>query len=523
MAEALRLGKRVRLLLGRAARDCHVVLLLAMCAAYAVAMSAVSIDNHDRFYNGAFDAGIYDQAVWLLSRGRAPFATVEGMNVFGDHAQFILLLVAPLYRAWDSIGVLYVLQSVALAAGAIPLYFIAKDKFNNKWIPFAFVASYLLYPALLWTNLENFHPVSFAVPLLFSAFYFLTKKKYGLFLATVALLLITREELAFTTAALGAFAFFKYDRKVGAATVAASLAWGFVCMYSILPYFGGFGYFIKRPFAFAIHGTGVAEVLTNIAQNPGRLSAALFRGQNAEYLFKLSVPTAFLSLLSPETLFLAAPGLVINLLSGWWYMHSIEYHYTYAIIPFVFISAVYGAARLRDFMLSRNRKFGRLFAVPLAVVVLASLACNNTFGPYPTSVGNVSMLVSTIINFGKQDSRTALMDEAVGLVPPGASVSAAYLFVPHLTHREIVYMFPNPFRESYWGAMLGNYTPPTPTVDADYVLLDNTVAPQDMHMMNTLVDRQVYLKIFQREDVIVMKRNRSVAYDRGILGNNTDI
>jgi len=506
-------------------KNFHLVLLLGLCAAYAAVLSIVSIDNQNRFYYSAFDAGIYDQAVWLLSVGRAPFVTVEGMNVFGDHVQFILLLVAPLYRLWDSINVLYVLQSVALAAGAIPLYFIAMDRFKDKWIPLVFALSYLTYPALLWTNLENFHPTSFAVPLLLSAFYFLTKKKYGLFLATLALLLVTREELAFTTAALGAFAFFKYDRKVGAAAVAASLAWLFICMYAVLPYFAGFGYFDKRPFTFAIPGRDMAEISANIVQNPGKLSEALITEQNAEYLFELSAPTTFLSLLSPQTLLLAAPGLGINLLSGWWYMHSIEYHYTYAITPFVFVSAVYGAARLRDFILSRDRRFGRVFAVPLAAIVLASLACSNAFGPHQTSIDNALGLASTIGSFGEvQEYRTLVREDAIARVPADASVSATYLFVPRLTHREIVYMFPNPFRESYWGAMTDNYTPPTPTIDTDYILIDDTIVQSDAEqIIGRLLELKIYFKVFEAKDIIVLARNRSVAYERGVLGNYTDV
>ena len=39
--------------------------------------------------------GIFDQGVWLLSRFHAPFVTVMGRNLFGDHTSFILLLAVP--------------------------------------------------------------------------------------------------------------------------------------------------------------------------------------------------------------------------------------------------------------------------------------------------------------------------------------------------------------------------------------------------------------------------------------------
>ena len=33
----------------------------------------------------AFDLGIFQQAVWLMAQGKAPFVTVRGMNILGDH------------------------------------------------------------------------------------------------------------------------------------------------------------------------------------------------------------------------------------------------------------------------------------------------------------------------------------------------------------------------------------------------------------------------------------------------------
>src|SRR6266516_2246557 len=44
---------------------------------------------HRHFGTYGFDVGIYDQGTWLLSRLRAPFVTVRGLNLFGDHASYI--------------------------------------------------------------------------------------------------------------------------------------------------------------------------------------------------------------------------------------------------------------------------------------------------------------------------------------------------------------------------------------------------------------------------------------------------
>src|SRR4029453_15559085 len=56
--------------------------------------------THARFGTFGFDLGIFDQGVWLLSRFRDPFVTIRGLPLFGDHASYILVLVAPLYWLW---------------------------------------------------------------------------------------------------------------------------------------------------------------------------------------------------------------------------------------------------------------------------------------------------------------------------------------------------------------------------------------------------------------------------------------
>ena len=71
-----------------------------LIAAYVVRFGLLSVQVHDGYGTPGYDMGIFDQGVWLLSRFHAPFVTVMGRNLFGDHTSFILLLAVPLYWAW---------------------------------------------------------------------------------------------------------------------------------------------------------------------------------------------------------------------------------------------------------------------------------------------------------------------------------------------------------------------------------------------------------------------------------------
>ena len=77
-------------------------------------------DIHRGYGDSAFDIGLYDQGVWLLSRFHAPFITMMGRNLFGDHTQFQMVLMVPLYWIRPDATTLLIAQAGLMAAGAIP-------------------------------------------------------------------------------------------------------------------------------------------------------------------------------------------------------------------------------------------------------------------------------------------------------------------------------------------------------------------------------------------------------------------
>jgi uncharacterized membrane protein len=477
------------------------IILFLMIAIYTAVLSITSIDYYNRFYFSAFDLGIFDQGIWLLSKGKDPFVTVRGLHLFGDHIQFTIVFFVPLFWLWEDTRILLFAQSLVLSLGAIPLFLIARKKFKNKYIPLIFVLAYFLYPALHYLNLENFHPVVLSVPLLFFAFYFLEEKKYFYYFVFILLLLLTREELVLTIFAIGLYAFFFQNKKIGLITMGASLLWLFLIFNVIFPYYIPFSHpNIRR-------GGNVLERSLQVLSNPKEI-LALYSKENQKYIFELFSPLAFLPILHLQTLFLALPALAINIITSWPYTHSIQYHYTYAIIPFVFISSVYAIDSIYKLMKKRKFKFARFILYSILFIFLLSSILGNIFiGPDSTSIKNYRSIMERIINFNNFSEYEKIRYEAISLIPKNASVSATYLFVPHLSHREIIYMFPNPFKEAYWGAELGNFTPPTPTKDVDYILLDDT--PNEFErseIIEKLLMNETYSKIFEKDHIYILKK-----------------
>ncbi|MDQ6798634.1 MAG: DUF2079 domain-containing protein, partial [Actinomycetota bacterium] len=176
------------------------LLLFIAAAAWIIIFVRWSFRQQDGLGTVAFDLGIFDQGVWLLSRFKTPFVTVNGRNLFGDHTSFILLPWAIVYRVIPSAKVLLAGQAVALGAGALPVFLIAREKLRAEMLAALLAIAYLLQPVVGWMNLsESFHPDAFEIPLLLFAFWFLLRHRWvGYWVCVVALLLV-KEDVALLT------------------------------------------------------------------------------------------------------------------------------------------------------------------------------------------------------------------------------------------------------------------------------------------------------------------------------------
>ncbi|KRO41106.1 MAG: hypothetical protein ABR58_05335, partial [Acidimicrobium sp. BACL19 MAG-120924-bin39] len=72
---------------------------VAVCSTvlYTVWLAVRTTRNHFGLGTSAYDFGLFDQGVWLVAQGKAPFVTLMGRNLFGDHTSFILLPLVPLF------------------------------------------------------------------------------------------------------------------------------------------------------------------------------------------------------------------------------------------------------------------------------------------------------------------------------------------------------------------------------------------------------------------------------------------
>ncbi len=412
-------------------------LLWTAISAYAFGFGALSVLRYRSFNVGRFDLGNMTQAVWATAHGHPLAVTnLQGDQVsrLGSHVDPILVLFAPLWWLWPSPSMLVAVQAVAVALGALPVFWLARKHLGSERAGLGFALAYLLYPATEWLTLNEFHPVALACPFLLYAFWYLDEDRIAMFGVFAVLAASTKEEIPLVLAGMGLwYAFSRRRVAVGAAVAVLGLAAAAVSIGFVLPHFneGASSQFYER---YGALGSSPTDILGTLIEHPVRVLETAFGRAGAHYLMHLLIPLVFLFLGAPLVLLAALPELGLNLLSATHTQSSIHHHYTAGLIPPLIVATVLGAARL-----TRGRESARIH-VALAMVA-AMITANYWLGAIPLwrDLPGGQSFEAYASHVSAHDR---IAERALGLIPAGDVVSATNSLGSHLSARRRFLSFP---------------------------------------------------------------------------------
>jgi uncharacterized membrane protein len=413
------------------------VMLWTGIAAYAVGFSALSILRHRAFQTGRFDLGNMVQAVWSTAHGHPLQITAlrgDTISRLASHFDPILAALAPLWLVWPNPDLLLVVQAVAVAFGALPVFWLARKHLGSERAGLGFALAYLLYPATQWLTLNEFHPVALACPLLLYAVWYLDEARLLPFALFAILAAMTKEEIGLVVAGLGLWYALAHRRRLdGGAIALAGAAVALIAIELVIPHFNraGSSSFFSR---YGEVGGSPGGILRTAVTDPWKIVTTAATGRGLGYLARLVLPLGLLVVFAPLLLLAALPELAINLLSATTTQTSIRFHYTAGLIPVLFAAAVIGGGRIVS-----NRPG---LAAPLATGALVlALASNYALGAIP---------LWRYFPGGEQHEAYAaqvtrhdrIAAGALRLIPPHAVVSATNTLGAHLSARRRYLSFP---------------------------------------------------------------------------------
>jgi uncharacterized membrane protein len=448
---------------------------------------------HARFATYGFDVGIYDQGTWLLSRPRAPFVTVRGLDLLGQQAAYIMALVAPLYRLWADPRLLLLLQVLFLALPALVLYRLGSRHLGHPAAGLAVAVAYLAYPGVQWAISWQFHPEAIAAGLLALAVLAADRGRHRAMALWLALAALCGEELGLVVAGFGLLLVMGGRRAVGWRTAGAGLAWFLVATYLLAPLHAGRA---TRLFEtdYGIAGYGPRALLAALPTMAGHALQTGLANDGLFYLLLVFLPLLGLPLLAPRWLLPVAPPLLLNLAAVQPEHHQLRFHYLATAAPLLAAGAVAGLVVVR----SARRP---LLAPLLVLLVVVAGFTSWRYGPAPWARDPVAVAAGPV----DQARRDAL-----ALVGPDAPVSAQFNLVPHLGHRVEVYEFPNPFRAVNWG-VAGDEHPPAALERLQFVVVQRELLGEpDRELLDRLEADPAWERVFDRQGVVVLQRQEAV-------------
>jgi len=465
----------------------HEVILGILIFLYIFYFTTASFQRHDNFYTGRFDLGNMDQTVWSTIHGRIfEFTNPNGTNIISRlafHADFILILLSPLYLIWSNPKMLLFLQSAVLGFGAFFVYLLALNTLKNKNLSLILSFAFLINPLVNYVNLYDFHPVALATTFLLGTFYFLRQKKYLLFLLFLTLSVLTKEQIWIIAGLFGMYIFFiNKKRLLGAGITILSLTIFYYLIWHAIPTALGGNHFALV--YYSDFGESPASIIKNVIFSPLKTLSIILQEKQLSYLISIFLPLGFLSFLNPLILIFAVPDLLINLLSGNPHLHEIYYQYSSAIIPFVFISSIYGIYNLKKWFQKINVNIFTYY------ILCSSLIMAYVLGPLPGSSNpNVNMFIRN------QPNKKAI-ENFLSSIPQKFSIAATNNLGSHLSQREKIYTIPVGIDQADIVLFLLNDPFAQPSLAAQ------------IKMAKKMSNDKNYIEIFRMNDFIVFeKRN----------------
>ncbi|MGW0366403.1 DUF2079 domain-containing protein [Streptomyces sp. NPDC002990] len=382
----------------------------AVAAGFFLIYLVLSVGRFRRMDWTSWDLGIFEQAIRAYAHLRTPVAELKGpgANILGDHFSPIIALIAPLYRVFPGPLTLLVAQAALFALSAVPVTR-AAGRLLGRPRGLALGIAYGLSWGIQRAVEFDFHEIAFAVPLLAFALEALLAGRWRAALLWGLPLLLVKEDLGFTLAALAVVVAWRArsgDRRAArtALAVAAGATVAAVLVFTVvIPAFAtaGYGYWDK------IGGAGPLDGLST----------------KLPTLAWVLIPTSGLLALRSPLLLVAAPTLGWRFLSGDEHYWSTDWHYSAVLMPVVTLALVDAIDTVRR----GSRPRLRAYALQLPTAVLAAgLALSATALP-TARLAEASTY--------EKPARAAAIERLLAQIPDGASVEADTTPLTRLTSR----------------------------------------------------------------------------------------
>ncbi len=369
--------------------------------------------QYEVFY---FDFGIFDQAIWKVSRLSAPIIEhfiVGGKWIFADHFSPSIFLLSPLYWLTTKSEIIFVAQAVTVGLSGIVLYGIGKHVLKNKFLAFSILVCYLLFLGLQNAVITDFHELTVATLPLMLIFWAILNKKIKLYFLFLIITLGFKEPLFATGIGIGITLFFlrKEWRHIAFITIILSIVWGIVSIKFIIPAFSN-GIYVYAPTL----PDGILNKITALVNHPIKVNT----------LFNSFLNFGFLPIFSPAFWPLIIQDYALRFLpAGGSSRWDLGFHYNAQSAVLLAVSAIFGLKKLM-----KIKRYSKLLPF-LGIILIINAFVLYRFilhGPFAMAYNPA---------FYKHTKDLTFLNDLVKKIPANSSIMTHNNLAAHFTHQQV--------------------------------------------------------------------------------------
>lgn len=470
---------------------------------YVVAFTAMNWQLYFSLLLPHGDSAMYEEHLWNLLHGKGFRSYLDQGLFLGEHIQVIHVALLPAYVIWPSHLTLELCESLALALGALPVFWMARRHTDSAWVGVALAVAYLCYFPMQYLDiaidLKTFRPMSLGVPILLFALDQLERRRYRTMWLLLAVTLSAKEDYAIVFGPLGIWLALRQDRSKQSTTDAeqpsvpiarpfrswagwllavGSVAYVIVVMKIVLPWFRS-GEEIHYVSYFSEFGDSAGEVIINMLLNPGMLLSRLVGAHSAWYALAMLAPLGFVPLASPGRLAVGLPLFALLCLNQLTQDQPTPWHHFHApLVPIVFWAAAAGCGRLRKMKIHGGSFSAARWACCcsiIASVIFGISPMSRQFWDAGSSFHWASIYVPS--------DRAEAFAEVEKQIPLSARVASTDFIHPRFTHHERSYDY------SQYPRAVNNNQPGCPP-DTDYLVIDTSHKYSDFKRLEDIPEYQ---------------------------------
>jgi uncharacterized membrane protein len=395
--------------------------------------SAISFQQYRRMEALTFDLGFFESVIHDYATGHLPEVQLTDSTTAALHFSPALALLAPLVLLVSSPLTVLLVQALAVASGVVPLMRAA----GQGVMPWVVAVSYGLAPGFGALIGFDFHEVALAVPLVSLSMAAMLRADHRTAVLWALPLILVKEDLGLTIAALGAVVFLRGSRRWGAVAMVSGAVSFLVIVWWVLP-------------AMNTDTGGFAEKYA--PSGPGDALRILFDGAHSKVrtLLFLLVPTGLVALRAPLLLLVAVPTFAWRFLSDRSTYWDPWYQYDAVLVPIAVAAMIEGLRLLH----------GRVRLVGLGAAVLGTVAL------LPAPLIGFSQVWDR--DFWRTPPRVAAIDRALDKIPDDSRVIASDDLGARIALRTELYLIGDTLAPD------GPALPASEFDEVDWVALDRT-------------------------------------------------